>query len=259
MERRSREVLQWLEEQPDTVVLTALDPEYPPQLMAMETQRPSVLYVRGERSMLPVLNSLSIAVIGSRWPGEYVIRHAPAFVDELAGEAGMPIVSGLARGCDRMGHEAAIRAGFPTIAVMPCGPDRIVPEVNRDLAARILDGHGLLITEYPPGTQPEDYQYVERDRITAALSSAAVVIQGARDSGTMQTVKASRSYRRPVACWLPEGLIAEEADEFEGNRYMADTYGACLLRDEASVRRFADRLRSQGFPASEHTEQLSFI
>ena len=143
---------------------TVFDDEYPEPLSVMKNQRPPVLFLSGSTSPvdLRVLSdratgksiplSPSLAVIGSRWPGEYTIENGPAFVKELVLRAGMMIISGLARGCDRMGHLAAMDNSLPTIAVMPCGPDTVVPEINRDLAVQITEGQGLLVTEYPPAS-----------------------------------------------------------------------------------------------------------
>lgn len=274
--RRAEGVLEWLEARKDVTVWTVLDPEYPRRLDVMGTQRPLTLYIQGSMSSVSFhecgesgdetadspavcVAAPSLGVIGSRWPCEYALRYGPAFVEKLVETCSVPVVSGLARGCDRMGHEAAIRTGVPTIAIMPCGPDQIVPEVNRGLAERILDGHGFLLTEYPPGTPPAEYRYVERDRITAALSSAIAVVECAEESGTMQTVRAARSYHRPVACWLPQASEALAGQGFQGNLRMLQSFGAVRLHDMASLEQLAAQLQMEEERSSGAPEQLSFL
>lgn len=274
-------ILAWLEDNRDVRVCTAGDPAYPRRLHALGSQRPPVVYIRGrlaglngeglENADQALLSGPLLAVIGARWPSGYTWRYGKEFAGMLVKQAAVPVISGLARGCDRIGHKAAIRAGLPTIAALPCGIDRIVPEVNRDLAERILNGSGLLLSEYAPGTEPEAFRYVERDRLTAALCSAAVVLDCKEKSGTMQTVKAASSFGRPVACWLPEektgvcqpgqlpGSPDREAlyDEwygFTGNRYLIGKKACDFIHDPESMQEFLNRMRK---PAVE--EQLSFL
>lgn len=268
-EEQTGQVLDWLAGHEEIRVCTVFDENYPARLNVLGRQRPPVLYIRGGITAWKgresaggapresdVFSSPALAVIGSRWPGEYTLIHGPAFARELARRSSMVIVSGLARGCDRTGHMAAIQNGSPTIAMMPCGPDMIVPESNRDLAARIADGRGFLMTEYPPGTPPAEYRYVERDRVTAAWSSAVVVIECGVKSGTMQTVRAALSFGKPVACWYPDGA---ERSGFEGNRYLLEHLGATRLHDTASVEEFLSRVCHSEQRIAEYPEQLTIF
>ena len=268
-QQQTERVLEWLTAHEEIRVCTVFDDNYPARLNVLGAQRPPVLYIKGGITVWKgressggtlresdVFSSPALAVIGSRWPGEYALVNGPAFALELARRFDMPVVSGLARGCDRMGHMAAIQNDLPTIAVMPCGPDTIVPEVNSGLAARIADGRGFLITEYPPGTPPAEYRYVERDRVTAAWSSAAVVLECGVKSGTMQTVRAALSFGKPVACWYPEGA---GHSGFEGNRYMIEQLGAFRLHDAASLEGFLGRVRHSELRSAEYPEQLTVL
>lgn len=268
-EEKTRRTLDWMAAHEEVWGLTVFDEDYPSRLRVMGNQQPVTLYVKGGVTALKgrfvtsdaflekeIFSLPSLAVIGSRWPGEYTLVNGPAFARKLAKQSGMPIVSGLARGCDRMGHLSAIQSGIPTIAVMPCGLDLVVPEFNRDLAADIIDGKGFLMTEYPPGTPPAEYRYVERDRVTAALSSAAVVVECGVKSGTMQTVRAALSFGRPVACWYPEGA---DFLGFEGNRYMIEQLGAFRLHDAASLEEFLDKVRRSEQDFAGQSEQISIF
>ena len=268
--RETQKVLEWLYKHQETEVYTVFDQDYPARLSVMGNQRPPAIYIKGSinnsgnekvsgegnSGSVSIFSRPSLAVIGSRWPGDYALRNGFKFARMLAEQAKMPIISGLARGCDRIGHCAAMDVGVPTVAVMACGPDTIVPDINRDLAERIADGHGFLMTEYPPGTSPADYRYVERDRITAALSSAAVVIECGIRSGTMQTVKAALSYGRPVACWYPS---TAESSGYEGNRYMLEHLGAFRITDNASLTELLNTIRLKEKELFQEPEQISLF
>lgn len=206
-----------------------------------------------------------LGVIGSRWPGDRIFREAPALLEKWIRETGLVVISGLARGCDAIGHRAAIAAGGVTGAILPCGIDRVVPAMHAELAGEILRTGGFLMSEYDPGTEAADYRYVERDRLTAALSDGLLVLECGMRSGTMQTVKAAVSLGRPLACLFPgDGETAAE-----GNLYMRDHYSAVVVRNSADLTVYADELRTTGRkeirrrPGSESEsnggEQLSFL
>lgn len=230
----AKKSLEWLSGQEDVRICTIFDEEYPQQLNDLGNQRPPVLYMKGKNVSFQMLSEPMPAVIGGRWPCAQALEEGPSFAGRLAAGLKTGIISGLARGCDRMGHEAALDAGLFTAAVMPCGLDTIVPEIHADLAEEILKRSGCLLTEYAPGVPPAEYRYAERDRITAALSAASIVIECEKKSGTMQTVRAAVSLGRPVACWMPE----DPAEGFQGNRRMIKELGVRPVCDQQSMDEF---------------------
>lgn len=255
--------MEWLAGYRETRVITVMDSEFPAALGVMGGRRPPFLFVTGKwpaagnNSGVLTGTGPRIAVIGARWPSAYTLERGHAFAKQLADACpDALIISGLARGCDRMGHGAAIEAGLPTVAVMPCGPDIIVPEVNRDLAEDIKSGAGLLVTEYPPYTPLADYRYTERDRIVAALAEAAVVIECEKESGTMQTVKAAKEYGRMTACWYPHDA---RKYGFEGNQYMSDIFDSMKIADNHDLENFAGKLEKIHKSQGSGPLQLSFL
>ena len=110
------------------------------------------------------------------------------------------IVSGLARGCDTEAHVGCVDASGIGVAVMAHGLDRVYPPENESLAARLIDGRGCLVSEYPPGVPPNRRAFGFRDRIQAALADLIVVIETPAEDGTMLTVDFARKQRRQIAC-----------------------------------------------------------
>jgi DNA processing protein len=152
------------------------------------------LYLKGNRDLL---SRKSLAIIGTRTPdslaSEYAVRIARYFTN-----AGVPILSGLALGCDSLAHAASLDAGGEAIAVMAHGLHTIAPSQNRGLAERIQSSGGLLVSEYAMGTPPSKFTYVQRDNTQSALSSAIVLIQSALDGGSLHACRASLKVGKKV-------------------------------------------------------------
>lgn len=157
---------------------------------------PLVLYYRGN---LNALNAPGIAVIGTREPTATGAKAGQYFSMELA-RNGFNIVSGLAVGCDTTGHEGALAAGGLTTAFLANGLvwENIYPKENQDLAKRIVENGGLLLSEYPIGHQGGRYNFVERDRLQAGLSYATLVVQTDVTGGTMHAVRATIQAGKPL-------------------------------------------------------------
>jgi DNA processing protein len=157
--------------------------------------RLSELYIRGA----PLADELRVSVVGTRRITSYGRHATKLIVTELARHR-ITIVSGLAIGIDGAAHEACLDAGGKTIAVLPGGVDdaSIVPPRHRDLARRIVDAGGSIVSEHPPGWEVRPWSFLQRNRIIAALSSATIVVEADHDSGSLVTAKEALDAGREV-------------------------------------------------------------
>lgn len=156
------------------------DERYPPLLREIPDP-PTVLFFRGA---LPDPERPFAAVVGTRAPSAEGSRAAYEFGRDFA-RAGIPVVSGLARGVDSMAHRGNLDGGAPTFAVLGCGLDAVYPAGNRDLARRIVESGGALAGEYPPGTAALKHHFPARNRIIAGLCRSLVVVEAPERSGAL--------------------------------------------------------------------------
>lgn len=164
-------------------VVTLLDEEYPVFLRRM-SDPPVVLYVRGEYQNSD--SDRSVAIVGTRHASAYGVTTARRFGRELA-DAGCTIISGLARGIDTAGHWGALDANGRTLAVLGFGMAELYPADNAELADRICNGHGAILSEFPMHMRPSRTTFPQRNRIVAAWSQATVVVEAPERSGSIHT------------------------------------------------------------------------
>lgn len=128
-----------------------------------------------------------VAIVGARKLTTYGQTVTYKLAQDLA-RAGVVIVSGLALGVDSVAHKAVVDLGLPTIAVLPRGLDKIYPVSHTQLARRILETGGALVSEYPAGQgAPMKHQFIARNRIIAAISQGVVITEAAAKSGSLHT------------------------------------------------------------------------
>lgn len=164
-------------------VLTPTLAAYPPGLREIPDP-PPVLYCRGEISASDVR---AVAIVGTRRATRYGLRQTEHFARGLA-QAGVTIVSGLARGVDGVAHRAALDAGGRTIAAMAGGLSRIYPP-EHDTLARDVTEHGALVAESPPPMPPMSGSFPQRNRIISGLSLGVLVVEAAERSGALITAR----------------------------------------------------------------------
>ena len=199
-------------------ILSFHDEKYPKRLREIPDP-PAVLFVKGNTEALR--STKSLAIVGTRKPTrqgkEIAYRTA-----RTATEAGFVIVSGLAHGCDTYAHKGCLKARGVGVAVLAHGLDKIYPAANRELADRLIEQGGCLVSEYPIGTRPMRSAFVERDRIQSGLSEAILVIETGIKGGTMHTVQFARNQKRQLACidYKKQQLFAE--NKAEGNRKLLE-------------------------------------
>lgn len=168
------------------------DPDYP-ELLRSIGDPPRTLYRRGALS-----RSLDgVAFVGARRPTAYGLRMARRLAGGVA-RAGLAVISGLARGIDTQAHLAALEAGGTTWAVLGSGVDRVYPSENGNLAGRIVESGGCVLSEFAPGTPPLAEHFPRRNRIVAGLAWATVVIEGKATSGALITARLAAEQGREV-------------------------------------------------------------
>jgi DNA processing protein len=190
-ETRLASDLRWLD-RPGHHLLPCTSARYP-GLLRHSPDAPALLYLRGNPA---VLAEPQLAMVGSRNPtagGRATARH---FAARFAG-LGLGITSGLALGIDAACHEGALDSGGTTIAVLGHGLDTVYPAEHQALAARV-ESSGALVSEYPPGTPPLQHHFPRRNRIIAGLASGTLVVEAARDSGSLITARLAGMAGREV-------------------------------------------------------------
>ena len=179
------------------------DEAYPPLLREIYDP-PAVLFYRG---YLPDPVKPLVAVVGTRKPSAFAAERARNLGREL-GEAGIPVVSGLALGIDSMAHRGNIEGGSPTVAVLGSSPDMIYPVSNRFLARRILETGGAILSEYPPGTGPRKWNFPARNRIISALARGVVIVEAPEKSGALITARFALEHNRDL--WVDRAGLASK-------------------------------------------------
>jgi len=183
--------LAWLAE-PGHRLLRCTEADFPPQLENIP-QPPAVLFVVGDASLLLYPQ---VAIVGARGASAAGLAHARAFARALA-DAGFAITSGMADGIDGAAHTAALDAGAKTLAVIGTGADRVYPRKHHALARRIA-AHGVLVSEFPPGTPARPDHFPRRNRIISGLALGTLVIEAGLRSGSLITARLAAEQGREV-------------------------------------------------------------
>lgn len=164
-------------------ITTIFDDSFPSKLYTISN--PVIyLYYLGN---IKLLNTKSVAIIGTRKPDPNIEENINRLSQTLVNKK-YTIISGLAIGVDTMAHKSCLDNQGSTIAVMPSGLDNIQPLRNRNLAKKILQNKGCLVSEYPVNTILQKYNYAQRDRIQSALANVIIVPEAKEKSGTMIAV-----------------------------------------------------------------------
>ena len=183
-----------LTQQAGVQLVTPLDDAYPPLLREIHDP-PLALYLRGDPEALRQTQA-AIAIVGSRHTTAYGVHMA----EELAGAAalaGWTVVSGLARGIDTVAHEAVVRLGGRTVAVIGSGLGRLYPQENIELARRIAE-KGAVISEFPMNYAPNKHTFPMRNRIISGMTRGTLVVEAGTKSGSLITAGQAADQNRLV-------------------------------------------------------------
>ncbi len=173
---------------------------FPSKLINIK-KNPEQIYVEGNISLI---NTVGIAVIGSRHHSDYGKRMCEFFVRELV-KYGVTIVSGMAEGIDSIAHKTCIENGGNTIAVLPCGLKNIYPKKNAKLYNDIINFGGAVVSEYSENIEADSKKFLERNRIVSGLCIGTLVIEAGYRSGTSVTARLTKEQGRELFC-VPSSL-----------------------------------------------------
>jgi DNA protecting protein DprA len=182
-------------EQLGVAVLFRDDPRFPERLLDL-ARPPHWLFVQGS---IGLLKDPAVTIVGTRKPstdGSFLAHYVGACLGDWA----VPTVSGLAAGIDQLAHEHSLRAGVPTIALLGTGILDEYPKGSAMLRERILADGGTIVTEYLPRISYSAENFVQRNRLQAALGRILIPVEWSRRSGTAHTVRFASVLERPIAC-----------------------------------------------------------
>lgn len=190
---------------------------------------PKQLFIRGE---LPPEDFIWLSVVGSRKFTSYGKEACESILDGLRGQK-VIIVSGLALGIDSIAHRKALEIGLKTVAVPGSGLSSKVlyPSSHRQLAEKIIEHGGCLLSEFEPDFAATPYSFPQRNRIMAGLSQAVLLIEAEEKSGTLITARLAADYNRDVLA-VPGSIFSKSS----GGTNMLIKLGATVIRSASDLR-----------------------
>ncbi len=208
-------------------ILHKQDSTYP-ELLKEVYKPPDTLYCRGD---IALLKANCLAIVGTRKNSDYGEYWTHKIIETLS-VLDIVIVSGLAKGIDTIAHKLALRHNLATIAVLGSGLNKIYPAENQRLAEQISSSHkGLLLSEFPPETDPIAYNFPQRNRIISGLSMATLVIEAPSKSGALITARYALEQGRDIFV-LPTDLDRESS---LGNIDLLQRGGAYPLKSAQDI------------------------
>ncbi len=172
-------------------ILLKDDNFFPKSLLCLD-DCPSKIYAIGN---IELLNTDCISIVGTRYSSDYGNELAYHFSKELSTH--FTIVSGMATGIDQSAHKGSFENG-KTIAILAGGLKKAITSGNIKMISNILERGGTIITEYPDDIPPQDFTFLERNRLIAALSQATIVIEAPFKSGALNTAEHVKKLNRPL-------------------------------------------------------------
>jgi len=171
------------------------DNDYPESLKKIP-ETPKILHYKGE---FVKKGEICFAIVGTRRPSSYGQQATLQITKELA-NAGLTIVSGMAPGIDTFSHKACVEIKKRTIAVLGTGLDEenIYPQQNLELAKKIIENGGCLISESPPGTHGSKFTFPRRNRIISGLSLGVLIVEAKEKSGSLITAKYAKLHHKKL-------------------------------------------------------------
>ncbi|WLR52327.1 DNA-processing protein DprA [Bacillus tianshenii] len=209
----------------DIQILTIFDDDYPP-LLKQIYDTPWVLYMKGNRTI--IANSKLFSVVGTRKPTSNGVESLKKVLPSLI-ENGYSIVSGLAYGIDTTAHYLTHQLGGKTVAVLGSGFFHIYPKKHLSFAETLAKEH-ILLSEYPPYTQPRRWHFPARNRIISGLSRGLLVVEAKKRSGSLITADQALEQGREVFA-VPGSILEPNA---EGTNHLIQQ-GAKLVHHSEDI------------------------
>ena len=196
-----QEVKQQLEEKGISVI-SVFDENFPSiNVKLKNSEKPFLFAYKGDISLLNNVDE-NVAVIGVLTPTKEITEREQKVVKSLV-EKSFNVVSGLAKGCDTVAHRESVKNNAKTIAFLPSTIENIYPKENKDLANKIVDNDGLIISEYirePKNKHERIKRFIERDRLQALYSKAVILVasfrKGEGDSGSRHAFEKAKEYSK---------------------------------------------------------------
>jgi len=209
-----------------------------PQKLNKIADPPLMLYLKG---IADCISKPTVAVVGTREISPTGVECTRDIVKTCV-QQGFVIVSGLALGTDTIAHKTAIESGGETIAVLPGDLDHVIPTENQELSERIIKS-GVLVSEISPLVKMHKGRYIERNRITSALSDSVIVIETGESGGSIRQAETALKHGKPVY-----SLKTHESDKkAAGGHKKLVSMGAIAIEYPDNFSDFIRKLQSPKF------------
>ena len=217
---------------------SVFDKDYPAMLRDI-AEPPFIIFVRGKK----ISDENKIAIVGTRRPTGMGMQVTFDIAKSFA-EKKYTIVSGLAIGVDTFAHKGAVSVNAPTVAVLPCSVENLYPRANANLARRIIDAGGSIVSEYPPETSALKFRFLERNRIISGLSDATVVTEAPKESGALSTARHACKQGKPlfVFAQLFDSIQNEGGKNLDANVVSSADDVITMLKNKTMEKRFSENI-----------------
>ncbi len=202
--------------------------QLPARLRAINEEAPKWLFVEGDRGLLEFRPA--VAVVGTRTPTENGLDAARVVATILAPYP-LVMVSGLAEGIDANAHYYSLQQGIKNIAFLGHGINLVFPEATVGIRKAIVRQGGAIVSEYLPSQNFQKRQFVERNRLQAALADVVIPVEAAAASGTAHTIRFARRYHRPLVGMNWHGANGIVDDLKENHDQLIDIFTSAGQRE----------------------------